>query len=154
MRPSHAWSTSGVTEEARLAAEQAIPIRSSEDVVAVRAAGRTMAEQLGFSGTDLMAITLAISEVARNIIQYAQEGEVILRTVRQGDRRGIEVLARDDGPGIADIDLAMQDGYSTSGGLGLGLPGARRLMDEFSIDSEVDRGTQIKMKKWRLSRQS
>ena len=92
-------------------------------------------------------IATAISELARNIVQYAQRGEIILSVV-EGSRRGIQIVARDQGPGIPDLELAMRDGYSTGGSLGLGLPGARRLMDEFAIDSEVGKGTTVSMRKW------
>ena len=92
-------------------------------------------------------IATAISELARNIVQYARQGEIVLSAV-EGSRRGIQIVARDHGPGISDLELAMRDGYSTGGSLGLGLPGARRLMDEFAIDSEVGKGTTISMKKW------
>ena len=93
-------------------------------------------------------VATAISEVARNIVEYAREGEIVLSVLRNGDRHGIVVVASDRGPGIPDVDLAMQDGYSTGHSLGLGLPGARRLMDEFDIDSEISRGTTVTMKKW------
>lgn len=119
------------------------------DVVAARSAARAIAERLGFAGADLVAITTAISEIARNIVQHAGEGEITLGEVRQDQQTGIEITARDRGPGIGDIELAMQDGYSTSGGLGLGLPGARRLMDEFDIASKVGEGTRLATRKWR-----
>ncbi|HEY8484185.1 MAG TPA: anti-sigma regulatory factor [Longimicrobiales bacterium] len=113
-----------------------------------RQEGRALAERLGFTGTDLVAIATAISEIARNIIQYAGEGEVVLSEVRKEGRSGILIVARDQGPGIANLELAMQDGYSTSGGLGLGLSGARRLVDEFEIVSEPGKGTTVTMRKW------
>jgi len=93
-------------------------------------------------------VATAISEIARNIIQYAGEGEVVLSEVRKEGRSGILIVARDQGPGIANLELAMQDGYSTSGGLGLGLSGARRLVDEFEIVSELGKGTTVTMRKW------
>ncbi|MBI2820717.1 MAG: ATP-binding protein [Acidobacteria bacterium] len=108
-----------------------------------------MAQKIGFSGTDLTVISTAISEVARNIVEYALPGEIEITIVDAGGRQGIVVVARDEGPGIADVSLALQDGYSTGKGLGLGLPGARRLMDEFEIRSEVGKGTTVVMKKWR-----
>ena len=107
-----------------------------------------MAARLGFSSTDLALIATAISEIARNILVYAGRGEITLEEVSEPPRRGIVVIARDSGPGIADIEQAMQDGYSSGHGLGLGLPGARRLMDDFSIESNVPQGTTIVMKKW------
>ena len=93
-------------------------------------------------------IATAISEVARNIVVYANRGEIVLSAVQQGTRRGVLVIARDQGPGIPDIPRAMRDGFSTGKSLGLGLPGAKRLMDEFEIASEVGKGTTITMRKW------
>jgi serine/threonine-protein kinase RsbT len=93
-------------------------------------------------------IATAVSEVARNILEYAKRGEVVVSVVQRGDRRGLEVLARDRGPGIADVSRAMQDGFSTSRGLGLGLPGSRRLMDDFELESKVGLGTTVTMRKW------
>jgi serine/threonine-protein kinase RsbT len=107
-----------------------------------------MAKDAGFSGSDLTLIATAISELARNIIVYAVRGEIILDITSESGRTGIVVIAQDDGPGIPDIEQAMQDGYSTGNSLGLGLPGARRLMDEFNIKSTVGKGTTIIMKKW------
>ncbi len=127
--------------------ELCIPIASEVDIVLARQEGRNLAAQLGASSTEMTLIATAISEVARNIVSYARQGEIVLRLV-EGSQRGIKVVARDQGPGIADIDRAMRDGYSTGGGLGLGLPGARRLMDEFSIVSEVGKGTTVSMTKW------
>jgi serine/threonine-protein kinase RsbT len=125
-----------------------IAISSGTDIVAARLAGRQLAAQAGFNGSDLTVIATAISEVARNIVEYARKGEIILDIVQQGNRRGLRVEARDEGPGIPNIELAMQDGYSTGRGLGLGLPGTRRLMDEFVIDSKVGRGTRVIATKW------
>ena len=125
-----------------------IPVSSEIDIVTARQKGRQMAAPLGFSNTELTLIATAISEVVRNIVEYARSGELCLDIVREGDRRGIVVTAQDRGPGIPNIKLAMQDGYSTGKSLGLGLPGAKRLMDEFEIESEVGRGTKITMKKW------
>jgi serine/threonine-protein kinase RsbT len=104
---------------------------------------------LGFSSDDQVVVVIAISEVARNIVRYAQTGEIILAPVRQEHRHGVVVTARDEGPGIPDIEQALQDGYSTGGGLGLGLSGAKRLMDEFKITSQVGKGTMIEMIKWK-----
>jgi serine/threonine-protein kinase RsbT len=131
-----------VVDEAR------IVVAADTDIVEARQTGRDLAAQLGFSLTDLTMIATAISEVARNITTYAGRGDVTLRLIRQADRRGLVVIARDDGPGIADIDRALQDGFSTGRGMGLGLPGARRLMDEFEIDSSPGRGTTVTMRKW------
>lgn len=129
--------------------ERRVSIMSEADVVTARQEGRELARELGFPDTDQVAITTAISEVARNIVQHAREGEVILSVAEQDGRIGIIVVARDQGPGIRDIEQAMKDSYSTVGGLGLGLPGARRLMDEFQITSEVGKGTTVVLKKWR-----
>jgi serine/threonine-protein kinase RsbT len=126
----------------------AIPTASDLDVVEARTAARTLAAYVGFNGVHLVTIATAVSEVARNIILYARRGEVILTVIQHGSRRGLEVVARDRGPGIANIEQAMQDGFSTSGGLGLGLPGSRRLMDEFQIESQVGEGTTVTMRKW------
>lgn len=131
-----------------MADETSVPIRSDVDIVTARQAGRGLAARLGFSARDLTLIATAISEVARNILMYANQGEISLSTVEDGGRRGIVVVARDDGPGIPDVALALQDGYSTSRGLGLGLPGAKRLMDELEIVSTVGKGTVVRMKKW------
>ena len=122
---------------------QSFPVRADVDVVAARQAGRTLASELGFKGTDLVLITTAISELARNILEYAQTGEILLAEVLKEGRKGIRIVARDSGPGIPDIELAMRDGYSTSRSLGLGLPGTRRLMEEFDIQSEVGKGTVV-----------
>jgi len=128
--------------------EKRIAVRFDGDIVTARQEGRSLAAHLGFSGSDLTVITTAISEVARNIVQYAGYGEIILRSARKKGKPGIVIIASDNGPGISDINKALQDGYSTSNGLGIGLPGAKRLMDEFTIVSQVGKGTTITMKKW------
>ena len=128
--------------------ELRVPISSDQDIVTARQEGRHLASRLEFSSSDLTVIAAAISEVARNIVEYATRGQVELRLMERNGRRGIEVAARDEGPGIADIAQVMQDGFSTSGSLGLGLPGAKRLMDEFEIRSELGRGTTVVMRKW------
>jgi serine/threonine-protein kinase RsbT len=125
-----------------------VPIERDGDVVNARQTGRELAASIGFRGTDLTLIATAISEVARNIVVYAERGEITFSTTSNDARRGILVVAHDEGPGIPDIELAMRDGFSTSRSLGLGLPGARRLMDEFKIVSEVGVGTTITMSKW------
>ncbi|MDQ4148785.1 MAG: anti-sigma regulatory factor [Actinomycetota bacterium] len=117
-----------------------------------RQTGRQVAEEVGFTGSDLTVISTAISELARNIIQYADHGEIVVAPVNEKGKSGIVVIAKDSGPGIPDIDLAMRDGYSTGVGMGLGLPGARRLMDEFAISSEIKKGTTVMMKKWMRGR--
>jgi serine/threonine-protein kinase RsbT len=126
-----------------------VAIERESDIVLARQAGRQMAAQLGFSTTDQTLIATAISEVARNIVVYAQQGEVVLCKADDGMRIGIMVVATDSGPGIDNKDLAMRDGYSTKNSLGLGLPGARRLMDDFVLESEIGKGTTVTMKKWK-----
>jgi serine/threonine-protein kinase RsbT len=125
-----------------------VRITTDDDIVTARQEGRRLSSVLGFSSTDLTLIATAISEVARNIRLYAEQGHVQLKLVRDRDREGIMVVARDQGPGIKDVDLAMQDGYSSGGGSGLGLPGARRLMDEFELRSRPGRGVTVTMTKW------
>jgi serine/threonine-protein kinase RsbT len=125
-----------------------IAIASGADIVTARLEGRKLAVEAGFTASDVTVIATAISELARNIVEYAGKGEIILTVVQGGPKRGFRVEARDHGPGIPDIDLAMQDGYSTGGGMGLGLPGTRRLMDEFQINSKVGRATTIIATKW------
>ena len=125
-----------------------ISIRSGADIVAARLQGRQLAAEAGFSGTDQTIIATAISELARNIVEYARGGEIRLSLLQDANTRGIRVEAHDDGPGIANIELAMQDGYSTGGGMGLGLPGTRRLMDEFVISSKVGEATTVIATKW------
>lgn len=128
--------------------EARVVITSDEDVIAARQKARQLAAELGFPSGDLAIIATAVSELVRNIVRYANQGEILVREINEGEKRGIEVVARDEGPGIRDVGQAMQDGFSTSGGLGLGLPGVRRLMDEFEIDSVVGRGTTVVVKKW------
>jgi serine/threonine-protein kinase RsbT len=130
-------------------AESRIAIESDADVVTARQRARQLAGELELSSTDQTLLATAISEVARNITAYATRGEVTLRIVRAGNgRAGIEVLAIDQGPGIEDIERALQDGFTTGGGLGLGLPGARRLVDEFEIESAPQQGTTVRLVKW------
>lgn len=131
------------------AGEIQVAINSDQDIVSARQKGRAMANELGFSSGDATLIATAISELARNIVAYARKGQITLKMVNGLNRRGISVVATDDGPGIADIRQALRDGFSTSGSLGLGLPGVRRLMDEFEITSEPGRGTMVAVKKWR-----
>ena len=117
-------------------------------IVEARQKGRDLAREVGFTGSDLTLIATAISEIARNIVVYAQRGEISLSVAERNGKRGILVVARDEGPGIADIERAMRDGYSTGNSLGLGLPGAKRLMDDFEIISAVGQGTTVTMWKW------
>jgi serine/threonine-protein kinase RsbT len=126
-----------------------VAINSDQDIVSARQKGRAMAIELGFSSGDATLIATAISELARNIVSYARKGQITLKGVQGSSRVGILVIASDDGPGILDIRQALRDGFSTSGSLGLGLPGVRRLMDEFEIDSQPSRGTTVTVKKWR-----
>jgi serine/threonine-protein kinase RsbT len=128
--------------------ESHVQIQHESDIVTARQRGRKLAELIGFTGSQLTLIATAISEVARNILVYAQHGEIVLDTVDQDGQSGIIIKAQDEGPGIADVGLALQDGYSTGNSLGLGLPGAKRMMDEFHITSAPGRGTTIIMKKW------
>jgi serine/threonine-protein kinase RsbT len=128
--------------------EIVVPIANDHDIVMARQRGRELAGRLNFSVTDLTLIATAISEIARNITSYAGTGEVRLELVNSAGRGGIVVIATDRGPGIPDVDRAVQDGYSSGQGLGLGLPGARRLMDEFEIRSTIGVGTTVIMKKW------
>ena len=128
--------------------ETHVPITSASDIVAARQKGRALAVNLGFESVDATLIAAAISEVSRNIVEYAKSGEIILQPSRNGSRAGLCIVARDRGPGIPDVARALQYGYSTRRSLGVGLPGAKLLMDEFDIVSQVGLGTTITMKKW------
>src|SRR5258708_13825152 len=128
--------------------EVRVPIASDVDVGGGRLRGRGLADQAGFSRGDQTVVAAAISEIARNILMYAKRGEISLNVVTNGDRQGVVVVARDQGPGIRDVARAMQDGYSTSGGLGLCLPCAKRLMDDFEWASLVGQGTTVSVQKW------
>jgi serine/threonine-protein kinase RsbT len=123
-------------------------IRSNLDIVSARQEGRTLAARTGFGATDVTLIATAISELARNIVSYARQGEIVLRVVESTRAKGVMIISRDSGPGIRSVDDALRDGYSTSGGLGLGLPGVRRLVDEFAIESLPGRGTTVTVTKW------
>lgn len=125
-----------------------VPIRSDVDIVAARQQGRELAAEIGFTITDATLIATAISELARNIVSYAAQGEILLSRIENARTRGMLIVASDVGPGIGNIQDVLRDGYSTSGGLGLGLPGVKRLMDEFGIQSEVGEGTTVSVKKW------
>lgn len=131
-----------------MSAETSISIDHESDIVAARRAGRELATRLGFSSSEMTVIATAISELARNMLLYAKRGEVVVRVEEKAGRRSIVVIARDEGPGIPDVERAMRDGYSTSNGLGLGLPGSRRMMDEFEIVSQAGKGTTITIRKW------
>ena len=126
-----------------------VPVQSDTDVVAARQQGRALAVRLGFSSSEATIVATAISELARNIVLYAMRGEIVLAIEKHNSNGPILVItARDEGKGIADLRLALQDGYSTSGRLGVGLPGVKRLMDEFEISSTVGKGTVVSVKKW------
>ena len=132
-----------------MAADTQILITSDKDVVTARQQGRAMAQQTGFSAGEATLIATAISELARNIVSYANQGSVTLKPVHgPNGATGLTIVASDSGPGIADVNLALRDGYSSSGGLGLGLPGVRRLMDEFDIASGAGSGTTVTITKW------
>jgi serine/threonine-protein kinase RsbT len=128
--------------------EVRIAISTDTDIITARQAGRTLASRVGCSTTDLTEVATAISEIARNIVTYAGRGEIVMCQVEQSHRRGIEIVASDDGPGIIDIERALEDGFTTGPGLGLGLPGARRLMDDFRVTSTPGKGTTVVMHKW------
>lgn len=130
--------------------EIVVPINADADLVTARAEGRALAQRLGFSRPDPTLIATAISELARNIIMHVGHGEIIMRPLYEDRRFGLVVVVRDEGQGIPDVDAALRDGFASRGDLGLGLPGARRLMDEFEVASEPGRGTTVTMKKWRV----
>ena len=127
---------------------ETIAIRSEVDIVEARRRMRELASPLEFSAGELAMVATAVSELARNILVYAREGEIALSLVESRALVGISIVASDAGPGIADLELAMQDGFSSSNGLGLGLPGSKRLMDDFDLVSEVGVGTTISATKW------
>jgi len=131
-------------------AECKVPINSERDIVVARQKGRAMATDLGFSLGDATLIATAISELARNIISYAREGMIAMNVIYDSRRQGLLIVASDEGPGIADIPRAMRDGFSTSGSLGIGLPGVRRLMDEFELASQPGAGTIVTVTKWKF----
>ena len=128
--------------------ETRVIIRRDIDIVLACQKARALAAQLGLSGDDQVAVVIATSEVARNIFKYAGQGSIVISPLYRDGQNGILIVAYDEGPGIPDIEQAMQDGYSTGGGLGLGLCGAKRLMDAFGIASELGKGTTVTMKKW------
>ena len=128
--------------------EVSVKIESPADIVAARQQGRALAALAGFSVCDSTLITTAISEMTRNILEYAKHGEVTISLLKNGTKCGVRSVAVDYGPGIDDISQVMQDGYSSRKGMGIGLPGTKRLMDEFEISSKIGRGTTVTMKKW------
>lgn len=125
-----------------------IAISSDSDLLAARQQARAIAFEMGFTLTAVVGIVTALSEMTRNMLNYAGHGELAIESIRDGDRRGILITARDEGPGIVDLQKAMMDGYSTSGGLGMGLPGIKRLMDSFEIRTEPKKGTTVIVRKW------
>jgi serine/threonine-protein kinase RsbT len=131
-------------------AECKVPIKSERDIVVARQKGRALATKLGFSLGNATLIATAISELARNIISYAGEGMIAMNAIYDSKREGLLIVASDEGPGISDVPRALRDGFSTSGSLGIGLPGVRRLMDDFAIDSEPGHGTIVTVTKWKL----
>ncbi len=130
-------------------AECKVAIKSERDIVVARQKGRVLATKLGFSLGNATLIATAISELARNIITYAGEGMIAINAIYNSKRAGLLIVASDEGPGISDIPLALRDGFSTSGSLGIGLPGVRRLMDEFDISSQPGTGTIVTVTKWK-----
>jgi serine/threonine-protein kinase RsbT len=131
-----------------VATEARVVVEADRDIVSARQQGRIMAAQLGFSPGTATLIATAISELARNMLLYASRGEVTMRTIENNGSKGITVEARDEGPGIPQPGRALEDGYSTSGRLGLGLPGVKRLMDEFRLETSPGRGTLVVVHKW------
>ena len=131
------------------ATQNALPLRTPEDIVRMRQLVREQAMGLGFSLVDQTKIVTAASELARNAMVYGGGGEVAVQPVTEGLRRGLRLVFSDQGPGIADVALAMKDGYTTGGGLGLGLGGAKRLSNEFAIDSRPGQGTRITITRWK-----
>lgn len=131
-----------------LTEERRLPVETEGDIITARQVGREMASHLGFSISDLTLIATAISEIARNIVDHAGRGEMFFAICENNARQGICITARDTGPGIEDIEQAMEDGWTSKNGLGLGLPGSRRIMDEFAIESTKGQGTTVIMKKW------
>jgi serine/threonine-protein kinase RsbT len=127
---------------------ESVDIITEWDIVAARQLGRNEAKKVGFGTVDQARITTAISELARNVYLYAGKGNIAIKEVTEGNLRGLLVIASDEGPGITDVRKAMEDGYTTSGGLGAGLPGVKRLMDGFKIETVVGEGTKISATKW------
>lgn len=128
--------------------QSCVTIINEWDIVAARQLGRNVAKELGFGTVDQARITTAISELARNIYLYAGKGQICIDKLYEDGKAGLRINAADSGPGISDIRQVMEDGFSTSGGLGAGLPGVKRLMDQFEIESSPGNGTQIKATKW------
>ena len=130
-------------------APESLPIRASADVVLVRMTVRRVAEEMGFRHLDVTKLVTAASEIARNTLVYGGGGIATVEIVQGATRSGLRVFFEDQGPGIVDLGLAMREGYTTGGGMGLGMSGSKKLVDDFSVDSEVGRGTRVAMIKWR-----
>ncbi len=128
--------------------QSCVKIINEWDIVAARQMGRNEAKELGFGTVDQARITTAISELARNIYLYAGQGKICIERLSENGKRGLRIIAVDEGPGITDLRKVMEDGFSTSGGLGAGLPGVKRLMDDFNIESTPGEGTDIRATKW------
>ena len=128
--------------------QSCVTIINEWDIVAARQLGRNVAKELGFGTVDQARITTAISELARNIYLYAGKGQICIDKLTDFGKVGLRITAVDSGPGIREIRHVMEDGFSTSGGLGAGLPGVKRLMDDFEIESDPGQGTKIRASKW------
>lgn len=126
-----------------------VPVNTEQDVIIARQECRSVAQRLGFSPVDQARITTAVSELARNIVVYGVKGAVTLVELADGDRKGLQIAFDDEGPGIADVETAMQQGYTSGKGLGAGLPGSQRLMDEFKLETAPGKGVHITVRKWR-----
>lgn len=138
--------------EAASPREWLVTVAGEEGIVAARQQAREAAKDLGFGLVDQSRIATAVSELARNVVRYAtgSRGEVLIRALAPAEKGiGIEMIVRDDGPGMANVELALRDGFTTGNGLGMGLPGTKRLMDEMTIDSTPGRGTTVTIRKWR-----
>ena len=128
--------------------EKKIKVNEEFDIAKASFEGKLLARTAGFKETEQYMIATAISELARNIFIYALRGEIIIKIIEKNNKKGLEIIAQDEGSGIKDIGQAMKDNFSTSGSLGLGLPGVKRIMDEFVIDTKIGVGTKITVRKW------
>lgn len=128
--------------------QSCVNIKKEWDIVGARQLGRDIARKIGFGTVDQARIATTISELARNIYLYANHGQICFEVIDTFEKKGLCIIAIDSGPGIEDVGQALEDGYSTSGGLGAGLPGVKRLMDEFDLQSDVGKGTRVKAIKW------
>jgi len=128
---------------------ETLPVKTSADIVVVRQVARTWASEIGLGLVDLTKLVTAASELARNTLDHGRGGNVRFEMLNDGPRRGLRLIFEDQGPGIANIELAMKDGYTTGSGLGLGLSGSRRLVNEFEISSNVGEGTRVAITRWK-----